>query len=158
MPTCGSFDAFHDRAADQVLSAFATDTALVLAHVDVAEKSNEIPPAQALLAELGLAGGALVTLDGLHCQKKHFDVAAASGITLIVQVKDNQPTLLQQIQDICATTLPLTSANSHDIGRNRDERRRVAVFEPASRLAGTDWQDHVATIIRIERTAFTRNS
>ena len=77
---------------------------------------------------------------------------------MIVQVKDNQPTLLQQIQDICATTLPLTSANSHDIGRNRDERRRVAVFEPASRLAGTDWQDHVATIIRIERTAFTRNS
>ncbi len=65
----GSFDAFHDRAAAQVLSAFATDTALVLAHVDVAEKSNEIPAAQALLAELGLADGALVTLDALHCQK-----------------------------------------------------------------------------------------
>ncbi len=65
----GSFDAFHDRAAAQVLSAFATDTALVLAHVDVAEKSNEIPAAQALLAELGLVGGALVTLDALHCQK-----------------------------------------------------------------------------------------
>jgi len=65
----GSFDAFHDRAAAQVLSAFATDTALVLAHVDIAEKSNEIPAAQALLAELGVAGGALVTLDALHCQK-----------------------------------------------------------------------------------------
>ncbi|CAH2605756.1 transposase (plasmid) [Rhodovastum atsumiense] len=65
----GSFDAFHDRAAAQMLSAFATDTALVLAHVDVAEKSNEIPAAQALLAELGLANSALVTLDALHCQK-----------------------------------------------------------------------------------------
>ena len=65
----GSFDKFHDRAAAQVLSAFATDTALVLAHVDIAEKSNEIPAAQALLAELGLARGALVTLDALHCQK-----------------------------------------------------------------------------------------
>jgi predicted transposase YbfD/YdcC len=52
-----------------VLSAFATDTALVLAHVDIAEKSNEIPAAQALLAELGLARGAVVTLDALHCQK-----------------------------------------------------------------------------------------
>ena len=65
----GSFDRFHDRAAAQVLSAFATDTALVLAHVDIAEKSNEIPAAQALLAELGVARGTIVTLDALHCQK-----------------------------------------------------------------------------------------
>ena len=64
----GSFDRFHDRAAAQVLSAFATDTALVLAHVDIAEKSNEIP-AQALLNELGFARGTLVTLNALHCQK-----------------------------------------------------------------------------------------
>ena len=55
----GSFDNFRDRAAPslacslaQVLSAFATDTALVLAHIDIAEKSNEIPAAQKLLAEL----------------------------------------------------------------------------------------------------------
>ncbi len=65
----GSFDKFHDRAAAQVLSAFATDTALVLAHVEIAEKSNEIPAAQALLAELGVGDGAIVTLDALHCQK-----------------------------------------------------------------------------------------
>jgi hypothetical protein len=65
----GSFDNFRDRAAAQVLSAFATDTALLLAHVDIAEKSNEIPAAQTLLAELGVAAGAIVTLDALHCQK-----------------------------------------------------------------------------------------
>jgi len=65
----GSFDKFNDRAAAQVLSAFATDTALVLAHIDIAERSNEIPAAQTLLAELGVADGAIVTLDALHCQK-----------------------------------------------------------------------------------------
>jgi hypothetical protein len=65
----GSFDKFRDRAAAQLLSAFATDTALVLAHVDIAEKSNEIPAAQILLAELGVASGAIATLDAMHCQK-----------------------------------------------------------------------------------------
>jgi hypothetical protein len=65
----GSFDKFRDRAAAQMLSAFATDTSLVLAHVDIAEKSNEIPAAQALLAELGVPRGTIVTLDALHCQK-----------------------------------------------------------------------------------------
>ncbi len=65
----GSLDNFNDRAAAQILSAFATDTSLVLAHVDIAEKSNEIPAAQALLAELGVQGGTIVTLDAIHCQK-----------------------------------------------------------------------------------------
>jgi len=65
----GSFDNFNDRLAAQVLSAFATDTSLVLAHIDIAEKSNEIPAAQTLLAELGVPAGTLVTLDALHCQK-----------------------------------------------------------------------------------------
>jgi len=67
----GSFDNFHERAAIQVLSAFATDTDLVLAHIEIAEKSNEIPAAQTLLAELGVPASTIVTLDALHCQKKH---------------------------------------------------------------------------------------
>jgi hypothetical protein len=65
----GSFDAFNDVKARQVLSAFATNTALVLAHFEIDEKSNEIPAAQKLFAELDLANR-IVTLDAMHCQKK----------------------------------------------------------------------------------------
>ena len=65
----GSFDAFHDGAAKQILSAFAADTTLTLAHIEIDEKSNEIPAAQRLLAELDLTDR-IVTLDALHCQKK----------------------------------------------------------------------------------------
>jgi len=63
-----SFDHFHDRKAAHVLSAFASDAALVLAHLDCDEKSNEIPAVQALLRELGLEQ-ALLTVDAMHCQK-----------------------------------------------------------------------------------------
>jgi len=63
-----SFDNFNDRKAAQVLSAFAVDTALVLAHVEIDDKSNEIPAAQKLLGELDIARH-IVTLDALHCQK-----------------------------------------------------------------------------------------
>jgi hypothetical protein len=66
----GSFDAFNDAKARQILSAFATDTALVLAHIEIDEKSNEIPAVQKLLEELDVAGH-IVTLDAMHCQKKH---------------------------------------------------------------------------------------
>ena len=60
-------------------------------------------------------------------------------MALIVGVKDNQPTLHQQVQEVSATTAPLGSAHSHDKGRNRDERRTVTVFDPAGKLADTDW-------------------
>ena len=66
----GSFDAFNDAKARQILSAFAVDTALVLAHIEIDEKSNEIPAVQKLLEELDVAGH-IVTLDAMHCQKKH---------------------------------------------------------------------------------------
>ncbi len=65
----GSFDAFRDSKARQVLSAFATDTALVLAHMEIDEKSNEIPAGQKLLEELDIADH-IVTCDAMHCQKK----------------------------------------------------------------------------------------
>jgi hypothetical protein len=63
-----SFDAFNDRQAAHVLSAFAVDDALILGHLEVDEKSNEIPAAQAMIEALGLEGR-LFTLDAMHCQK-----------------------------------------------------------------------------------------
>ncbi len=63
-----SFDAFNDRKAAHVLSAFATDDALILGHLEVNEKSNEIPAAQAMIKALALQGR-LFTLDAMHCQK-----------------------------------------------------------------------------------------
>jgi hypothetical protein len=65
----GSFDSFNDLKARQVLSAFAVDTALVLAHIEIDEKSNEIPAVQKLFEELDVAGH-IVTCDAMHCQKK----------------------------------------------------------------------------------------
>jgi len=65
----GSFDSLNDAKARQVLSAFAVDTALVLAHIEIDEKSNEIPAVQKLLEELDVADH-IVTCDAMHCQKK----------------------------------------------------------------------------------------
>jgi len=57
------------RRTAHVLSAFASGLALILAHVECDEKSNEIPAVQKLIAELGLPGS-LLTVDAMHCQKK----------------------------------------------------------------------------------------
>jgi len=65
----GSFDAMADQRAAQVLSAFTHAQQIILGHIPIAEKSNEIPAAQKLIEELGLKGR-VFTLDAEHCQKK----------------------------------------------------------------------------------------
>jgi hypothetical protein len=64
-----SFDHLNDRAAAHVLSAFACEAALILAHQEVACAPEEIPAAQALIEALGVRG-VLFTADALHGQKK----------------------------------------------------------------------------------------
>ena len=65
----GSFDAFRDRKAAHMLSALRQADQIVLGHLMVDEKSNEIPAAPELIEVLGLKG-CLFTLDAEHCQKK----------------------------------------------------------------------------------------
>ncbi|MCB8877404.1 ISAs1 family transposase [Acidisoma silvae] len=90
--------------------------------------------------------------------KKLFECAAEAKVTLIVQVKDNQRTLLQNCRDIASASKPLTVDQSRTRGRNRDERRTVSVFDLVNDLAGTPWQFYVTTVIQVEREVFTRSA
>ena len=63
-----SFDHFNDQKAAHLLSIFAADEALVLGHLQIEEKSNEIPAAPKIIKELGLEN-CLFTMDAMHCQK-----------------------------------------------------------------------------------------
>ncbi len=64
----GSFDAFRDRKAAHMMSALQHADQILLAHLMVAEKSNEIPAAPKLIEALEVTG-CLFTLDAEHCQK-----------------------------------------------------------------------------------------
>lgn len=64
-----SFDHLHDAAAAHVLSAFACEAALILAHQEVRAAPDEVPAVPALIEALGVRG-VLFTADALHCQKK----------------------------------------------------------------------------------------
>jgi len=65
-----SFDHMNDQKAAQILSAFACDSAIIIANAEVDIKTNEIPVAQELIRSLGLKD-VIFTADAMHCQKKH---------------------------------------------------------------------------------------
>ena len=85
--------------------------------------------------------------------KKTFEAAAAANAHLIVQLKDNQPTLCQKIEATCKTDLPLSGVRTVDEKkRNRHETRIIAVFDPAPAVVGTEWEPYVAAVIQVERS------
>jgi predicted transposase YbfD/YdcC len=89
----GSFDNINDIKSVQILSAFAGECSIIPGHEEIEEKSNEIPAARKLIEKLGLSGR-IFTSDAVHCQEKTLSTAVENGNDVIVQVKENQKTLL----------------------------------------------------------------
>ena len=65
----GSFDNFTDQKAVQILGAFLQESNIILGHIEISTKKNEIPMAQVLIDGLELTN-TIFTFDALHCQKK----------------------------------------------------------------------------------------
>lgn len=66
----GSFQNLKGEKAIQLFEIFSATDQIVLGHIPIEEKDHEIPVMQELLATLSLSGS-LITVDALHCQKKH---------------------------------------------------------------------------------------
>ena len=83
--------------------------------------------------------------------KKTFEAAAIAKAHLIVQLKDNQPTLRQKVEAACNTALPRSGVQTIDEKRrNRYEIRTIAVFDAAP-IVGTEWEAYVAAVVQVER-------
>lgn len=77
---------------------------------------------------------------------------------MIVQLKDNQPALCEKVESTAAAAEPLDADVTTSQGHHRHETRAVAVFDARDAVAGTEWQDHIAAIIKVSRTVHKRNS
>ncbi|MFO0891084.1 MAG: ISAs1 family transposase [Isosphaeraceae bacterium] len=96
--TCrGSKDAAKGLGALHVVSAWASEEGIALGQVATAEKSNEITAIPQLLDQLQLPG-TLATIDAMGCQKEIVEKIIAGGGDCVIAVKENQPKLLEAVQ------------------------------------------------------------
>jgi hypothetical protein len=86
----------HSRAV-HLLAAVDHQTGCVLSQVRVDEKTNEHKAALELLRTLVMKNRVLVG-DAMFCQREVCQAVLDSGGDYFLQVKDNQPTLLREIQ------------------------------------------------------------
>ena len=153
----GSYDTASDTKMSQLLRAFAVGTKIILGHVAIMVKSNEIPAMQALVRELGLAG-VVCTADAIHCQVKTIEAVKASGGEALLQVKGNQPSLEAAFEALPAGNEPEDChVETGKIRRNRREKRVIEVFKAGSLLDLPEWQTHAVEAVRVTRTVLHRD-
>src|SRR6266567_4078891 len=88
-----------------LVSAFATNSRLVLGQEAVFEKSNEITAIPALIERLDL-DGALVSIDAMGCNPDIAQNILDAKADYLLAVKDNQPTLHAEIKSYFDTAPP----------------------------------------------------
>lgn len=87
-----------EKKGVHLLSAVVHGSGVVVAQMSVSDKTNEIPCAKPLLAELELEG-AVVTADALHTQKETArHIVEDRKADYVLTVKDNQPTMRDDIE------------------------------------------------------------
>src|SRR4051812_5056559 len=153
----GSDDTAGETKISQLLRAFAVGTKIILGHVAIMVKSNEIPAMQALVRELGLAE-VLCTADAMHCQIKTIEAVKASGGEALLQVKGNQPSLEAAFEALPTRHEPEDcQGETGKIRRNRQEKRVVEVFRAGRLLDLPEWQTRAVEAVRVTRTVLHKD-
>ena len=150
-----SFDNFNDKKAAQILSFFDAQEHFILGHVLIDDKSNEIPSAQALLKLLALEN-TICTLDALHLTAGTFEAAAQNNHGVLIQLKENQKNLLEDVQCLTNNNAPTdTYQQPTEYAHGRIENRTTQVYSDVniieSEILNEDWETKIKAIVKVER-------
>jgi predicted transposase YbfD/YdcC len=133
-----------------LLAAYHPGSGIVLAQVEVGKKENEIVAAPKILSCIDLQGK-LVTGDAMFAQRSLSAQIVEEGGDYLFTIKDNQPTLRQDIETLFAHPpigADFTKAFSIDKGHGRIESRTIT---SSAMLKGySDWP-YLEQVFKIER-------
>lgn len=141
-----------------MVSAFATDTRLILAQHKVDAKSNEITAIPALLKLLDITGDT-ITIDAMGCQREIAEQIIAQGGHYVLALKGNQGTLNEDVrlfletEDAKTGTSRITDRHTHvDCDHGRIETRRCVVSDQLDWLGQKSAWRGLTSIAMLEET------
>lgn len=154
----------HDRKAGQnalhVVNVWAKHVNFCLGQISVDSKSNEIPAVRELLEILSLKG-AVVTADAMHCQKETAKTIIDKQADYLLQVKDNQPGLLDAIfnefdryAENSFRDRRVRSLTTEEKNRGREETR-TCIVAPAPVALKAQWSglETIGLVRRVRKLA-----
>ncbi len=143
-----------------LVSAWATDLGVTLGQVATEVKSNEITAIPELLDTLNLVG-ATVTIDAMGCQREIARKIRGKQGNYILQVKGNQPSLLEEVAGAFVEADATPAHSEHAVAaavdetvdgdHGRVERRKVTAIENVGWLTRQNRWAGVKSIVKVER-------
>lgn len=148
----GSHDRINGKSAIHMVSAWASDIRLVLGQLKTDEKSNEITAIPELIKMLDLKG-AIVTTDAMGCQKKITQTVIEEKADYVIQVKDNQQRLHEDIALFFQEPAngPFETFETIDAEHGRVETRRYYTTDDINWLCGKHEWAGIKTICMVSR-------
>lgn len=126
-----------DEAGVHLVAAYAPALQLVLDQLETAGKGHELAAAEALLGRLPLKGK-VITGDALLTQRSVCETILEGGGDYLLPVKENQPTLLADLQEAFSPGGPeRVDAGRSGAAPGGGGRAAAAPARPAGRRAGT---------------------
>jgi predicted transposase YbfD/YdcC len=156
----GSYDRKSQLKTLHMVSAWSNEHRLVLGQTKVSEKSNEITAIPALLEMLDISG-CIITIDAMGTQKSIAQKIIEADSDYILSLKDNHPTLHQQVKKWFENSLSLdfkdvdvNISQRVEKGHHRIENRKVYTV-PVSQLPPLHEQDNwvgLKTVVMVVRS------
>ena len=152
-----TFDRARGLGALHLVSAWATANGLTLGQVAVGAESNEVTAIPRLLELLDLKG-CVVTIDAAGCQKDIAGQIVAKGADYVLALKENQPTLYEQVSDHFLERLggagrggELRHQRQVEEGHGRTETREVFVGSATEAMRGSGAWAGLASVVLVIR-------
>jgi predicted transposase YbfD/YdcC len=133
-----------DQQGLHIVHAWAVDEGILLGQLATEEKSNEITAIPELLDVIDVKG-AVVTIDAMGCQRAIAEKIVAGGGDYLLVVKENQPSLLNAVQEIvdrAAKLAPSADCSwtaTMEQGHGRSEVRRLTATSAQSLPMAERW-------------------
>jgi predicted transposase YbfD/YdcC len=152
-----TFDRARELAALHLVSAWATANGITLGQVAVDAKSNEITAIPQLIELLDLKD-CIVTIDAMGCQKEIAVTIVAKDADYVLALKDNQPTLHEQVTDYFLEQLEADNPDRRmrrhcevEESHGRTETRETLVAPAPKKMVATGTWAGLASIIMVIR-------
>lgn len=140
-----------------ILTAFCANNRMSLGQESVDGKENEIVAIPRLL-ELVCVKNSIVTIDAMGCQTEIATKIRKQEAEYVLQVKNNQKTLLENIEDSFSVKKTTDIDITEDCGHGRVEVRKCSVVSDLEFIENAHkWKD-LKTIVRIESKTYFKKT
>jgi predicted transposase YbfD/YdcC len=140
-----------------IVSAFCKNNMLTLCQEKVNDKSNEITAIPALIDLLDLKD-CVITIDAMGCQKDIAKKIIDKKGDYILQVKDNQKDLKEQVEKLFNTQKANNEHVELDTGHGRMEKRVCRVIDNLIFFDGKEDWEKLKTIVEIRSEIYQKKT